>query len=787
MKKFTFLLTLLLATGATSASAQVLDRSGWSVTTSGECDDASTGHAAAIIDGNNGTYWHSNYGGGNASGDATKKLPQFFVVDLGSEQTFRSLKYIPRSGKANGTANTFKVYVSNTAFQAVDNTHTAASIVNALTETPAMEGTFDYSGTGSQPTMLYSADQDVTGRYVMFVITSAVGTNFGSCAEFNLSKDNYKVTYTYTSNGTTLGTKTAYVANAETDAPQYSVFYVNENVTKTGDGAYTVECGTTTPFESASSYDASTAKWYVIDIHNNQGNLVWKAADDGSISVETISTTATPKVSDYYKWTFVGNVIDGYSIYNKATGKAAVLGSQLTLSDTPEVFHIKESTASNKTNGFCFYKAEGNYLNHQGSSIKTYEKTDEGSTMHVQNPDTYALNYAAAFSLYDDSEAPEGAIGANSYLTNADNLAAFKSAYAAASAEGATSGQIAALETINESIASATTSTIEADKYYYIYNAGPNNKNARSLYLNVSNGLALTQTAGAANTIVKFINIEAEPGRYRMQIEGKTFGKYKEDYAAIELVGDDSNEKGSYVVDNVGTQFTFYDYASNKAHSYLHCNGGQKIVGWDAGESKSHSRWYIVPATDVKVALTTIGSDSYASAYLPFSVSHVEGAKAYVGTLNDTKDALTMTEVTSIPANTGFVLVGDASATEATLTIGDAGAIEGGNALEGTNTNVTLADDTRANYLAFGVHNNVVGFYTPSSSVTSIVANKAYLNASSLSAAAIALNFGGTTTGINNATATESVNAPVYDLSGRRVVKAVKGGVYIQNGKKFVK
>lgn len=27
---------------------------------------------------------------------------------------------------------------------------------------------------------------------------------------------------------------------------------------------------------------------------------------------------------------------------------------------------------------------------------------------------------------------------------------------------------------------------------------------------------------------------------------------------------------------------------------------------------------------------------------------------------------------------------------------------------------------------------------------------------------------------------------PVYDLSGRRVVKTVKGGLYIQNGKKFI-
>ena len=31
-----------------------------------------------------------------------------------------------------------------------------------------------------------------------------------------------------------------------------------------------------------------------------------------------------------------------------------------------------------------------------------------------------------------------------------------------------------------------------------------------------------------------------------------------------------------------------------------------------------------------------------------------------------------------------------------------------------------------------------------------------------------------------------NTDAPVYDLSGRRVVKTVKGGLYIQNGKKFI-
>lgn len=175
MKKITFMMSLLLSLGSMTASAQVLDRTGWRITTSGECDDSGSGHANAIIDGKNNTYWHSNWannGQANSSGDASKKLPQFFQVDLGSEQTFRSIMYVPRENLSNGTVYSFKVYVSNTAFPSTAEGTSAANIVAGLNEADLkMEGTFDYTGKGSQPTMLWSADQDITGRYVLFVIT----------------------------------------------------------------------------------------------------------------------------------------------------------------------------------------------------------------------------------------------------------------------------------------------------------------------------------------------------------------------------------------------------------------------------------------------------------------------------------------------------------------------------------------------------------------------------------------------------------------------------------------
>ena len=293
----------------------------------------------------------------------------------------------------------------------------------------------------------------------------------------------------------------------------------------------------------------------------------------------------------------------------------------------------------------------------------------------------------------------------------------------------------------------------------------------------------------SATSVVTFDN--AETGRFRMKLEGKTFGKRVGNNQAITLEADNSGNKGSYKVVQVGTHFAFYDMVSNVSdRSYLHCNAGaaaaNTLFGWDAGAINSPSRWYVIPATDVEIDMTAQGDKKYASAYLPFGVSNVAGATAYTGALNADKNAIDMTATTSVPANTGFVLVGTAE--KATLTIGKATAIAGENVLIGTNTGIAFADATpKANYLVFGVNADKVGFYTPGN-VTAIPANKAYINASAVTGSAIALNFGNTVTGINAATINNGENnAPIYDLSGRRVWAPVKGGLYIQNGKKLVK
>lgn len=796
MKKITFMLSLLMSMGAMTTSAQVLSRAGWTVTTSGECDDNGSGHAAAIIDGNNNTYWHSRYnGGGNASGDATYALPQFFVIDLGQETSFKSIGYVPRPGLGNGTATSFKLYVSNTEFESVSGSKNAASIVNALGN-PAMTGTFTYANGEGQTVKTASSETELTGRYVMFVVTGNKNNGgFASCAEFYLSADAAKsITYHYMVDDNEIATKTVeFFSSAEPVTPVLP-FITNGAVTKTDDNNYQVSCTLNVPFTAADSYNAETAKWYVIDIHNNQANYLWKGNDDNSIATENIGKTTTPSLlSDNYQWTFVGNFVDGYTLYNKATNKAAAFDNGLLkLSETGDVFKIAASTGSNKANGFCFYKTKGQYLNQKpdASGITTYTFADEGSTMHVQAPESYPLAYAQTYANYNDEGAPEGAIGANSYLTVAENLNAFKAAYTAASAEGATAEQIKALAAENEKVAAATTTTMEMGKYYRLYNK-QHHKYAclNSNPAQVKSYLISTEDSKGASSIFYLGN--AESGRYRIKVENLTLGKAKRadngNGANIELGDENYGQKGSYVISHVGKLFTFFDAATGSEYSYIHAaNGGANMVGWNGNSTTEASQWYVIPATDVEIDMTPQGDKKYASAYLPFAVSNVAGATAYTGALNAEKNAIDMTATTAVPANTGFVLVGTAD--KATLTIGEAAAISGTNAQTGTNTGIAFAEATpKANYLVFGVNNGTVGFYTPGN-VTAIPANKAYINASALSTEAIALNFGNTVTGINAATINNGEsNAPIYDLSGRRVWAPVKGGLYIQNGKKLVK
>lgn len=789
MKKITLMMSLLLSLGSMTTSAQILSRTGWKITTSGECDDSGTGHANAIIDGKNETFWHSYWTGSTGGqGDKTNKLPQFFQVDLGSVQEFNKIGYLPRIGLHNGYVKEYKVFVSDTPFESVGDGKTAESIVNALGDTQKMKGTFDFSDNQSN-LKTATANEMLRGRYVLFVATVTGGNpanKYASCAEFYLSKNTEieakNVICHYKINGVeyTSQTVTNVVDKSQITIPTVP-FLTNGEKTDVEDG-FDIACTESLPFTAQKNFDANTAHWYAMTMRGNEDNYLLSAKGGDAVGTTTVDKANHPNVlEDACQWAFVGNLMDGFKLYSKTNNIPVTLSDQLHLTEGEgTTFKLR----ANNNDGFGLLekgKESNGCINRHGENkIATWTGFDDGSTIRLQEPKSYVIDYAAPFIDLDDSAAPQGAIGTNNYLTDAANKTALKNAYNAAKASTATEAEWIALGAENVKVATANTETIEVGKYYRLYNT---NDVRKWLCVDNEDNSKMNCNADAEKAVASVVTfVDAEPGRYRMKIEGKTFGKYVRDNQAIALVGEDSGEKGSYIVSHVGTQFTFFDRASNNAHSYLHCNK-HSLVGWEAS---APSKWYVVPANNVEIAMTEANGKRYASAYLPFDVKTVNGAQAYVGELNDAKNVLNMTSVNSIPANQGFVLVGNQE--KATLSIGNAEALPVANALTGSNVKVTLNDENRADNLVFGKSEGIVGFYKPATALTTIAANKAFIAASSLTAGAgaIAMNFGGNTTGINNAVVA-SENAPIFDLSGRRVVKAVKGGVYIQNGKKFVK
>ena len=337
-----------------------------------------------------------------------------------------------------------------------------------------------------------------------------------------------------------------------------------------------------------------------------------------------------------------------------------------------------------------------------------------------------------------------------------------------------------------ENISLPTPIIFDNNKYYRFVNVGTSTDGNENT-LGSKDGKAFCSTATNMNIDYVWQVLSAENGKYNLKhATGLYLQETQNGTASKTALG--ANES-NYEVRNVEAGvFKLYNNIDPKkgwpAQVETDANNTNYLNGWDGNNAK----WKIFEVNYVEVPMNLVGEQKVATTCLPFNASNVAGAEVYTGKLNDAKDVLNMTKFEGgIPANQGVVLVGTAD--KATITIGATTAAIGENDLRGTIANIAFTDDApRANYLVFGKNGETAGFYAPSASVASIPANKAYLETSALSAAAIALNFNGTTTGVNTVVLGEnSVNAPVFDLSGRRVAAPVKGGVYIQNGKKFIK
>lgn len=164
----------------------------------------------------------------------------------------------------------------------------------------------------------------------------------------------------------------------------------------------------------------------------------------------------------------------------------------------------------------------------------------------------------------------------------------------------------------------------------------------------------------------------------------------------------------------------------------------------------------------------------------PFATIIPTGVKAYYVSAKGTEATMTAIDAQAIPANQGVILTSETGeAATMVPAAGETAATIAGNQL-GHSAGVAKSLTAGEGYI-LGNGSEGTAFYPCKAG--SLPINKAYLLGNGESA--IVMNFGNAVTGINTIAAPASAKAPIFDLSGRRVVKATKG-LYIQNGKKVI-
>lgn len=542
---------------------------------------------------------------------------------------------------------------------------------------------------------------------------------------------------------------------------------------------------------------ASNTQWYLIRVAYTDGyhpNAGYLNTEDGYTNGNGLLLTndAVP-TTDKGLWCIVGDETNGYKFYNKGEGISKVLGvsnwsKMYDVSSTDDVamsFDIANSTAISKAYCVKFHgKSDGDYWwnNSDGGGCHlSFWKNDASTTGTNGN----------AFYFIPVSDLSNAEYEAKMFLgtTNVEAFRYIPGVSEACSSELAT-WEANKTQATDDAFAEAAKAYL-GKTYYRITNC--NTSRAKSVLAADANSVACVAAAekmGNASTVWKFVPaVKEATGQYGVKLYNVNAQAYLG--ALVDPVQEpvtpmtaDLTQGGLYSisVNTSGSVEGFVLRDGNNGRMNLESKGG--IDKWEGQEGYyTQVTWAIDPATEIEVALNTLGSKSYATTYLPFGVSAVKDAKAY-SAATPADGQTVMTEVTSFAKENGILLVSDNAAAKAVLTIGDVEGAASSSALQGTLLAKDITD-AQTKYLVFGKNKATgteVGFFEPTT--TTIPANRAFFM--DTTGSSIALNFGNVTAINNVATDNANANAPIFDLSGRRVVKAVKGGLYIQNGKKYI-
>ena len=442
-----------------------------------------------------------------------------------------------------------------------------------------------------------------------------------------------------------------------------------------------------------------------------------------------------------------------------------------------------------------------------GSSVKLTSKLEtyeilKNRALNAPGDAVHSLNSAARQKVQEADQQ----IASNPSMTVQEKIAIYE----------------AAIKDINDTHTDAGFIDFEAGKYYYLRNYTPAGEGQKTYVLASEDGTTRTATEvtegiGDADNAMTYFNInsiwqistdESKPG----EAPGTGIGasrtiarKVTHANSGMQLGAVNSE---SLVANGSGSDYYFIDLGAGQhfmknvqyngsgqqaAAKPLSCtDGGDVQEGPEIHKKNTRDTWYGIQVKSIDVE---IGSTGYATIYLPFGVTLPTGEDATLEAYAVTAagdGVATLAPVTSIPAQEGVILKGEANKTY-TLTIDDQAAWEGiTNLLKGSCMAKNVSDDA---YVLSQPDGKGVGLYKAekSSGTWKNNDNKAYLlvddvnNTQPVESRFLSFNFD-TVTGLDVISGTEpaSTESVVYDLSGRRV-RNVQKGLYIVNGKKVIK
>ena len=563
--------------------------------------------------------------------------------------------------------------------------------------------------------------------------------------------------------------------------------------------------------------------WYTLKTRNSEGNYLVRQADNiirsgGNDGVSKYDATCITSLDllDGGLWAFVEDGV-AVKLLNKQNGKYLRVNgenNQANFNGDASKFYFQKITPKDGfTADFSLQYAAtsflGDHSTYNGTPLLATYKNAEA------NVDNGSAFIAKKIDLNSDADFLALAKG---IVTNELNAATASED----SGDELVAQTAAALSTAKTTVASATNydaivaartaaisypANVDANAYYQIVapsvvNNGKNNGNGKG-YIS-SESMAVNKNgvleAGAKDSrIIRRTKVSDALVPQMWQLVANADGSYKiknantnccigqilQDAKAVEMPISNGGA-GNYVITKgkAANKFLLKD-GSNLLNAY----GGDNntIIANYNDANDNGSNWVIKKVTTVPVSITDA---KYATVAFPFATKvATAGVKAYYAT-GAADGMITLVEYPEgiIPANQGALLYNEAGATTANLTVEATDkTVEGNKLMPATAKRSGFA--ANETYVLAKNSANEAAFLK--NGLTVVPANKAYVATENIPAGngSNVLNFNfGQVTGINGVVAADKAGVQYFDLQGRRVLYPAHGIFVTNTGKKvFVK